>query len=184
MADAIQTQGSLRFASFLKGVIEDLRDLNWLSSTSDIEAAGRKVEDLAVDAKLLLLEGPKRAAIVQRIIEAKAYFDDRWKVQNKTGHTVAERTADLLDRIFILLETPEDAIGTVAEVPAVEPADIGQRVGPTGKDAEVTSEDVADVDPVRRPDEQVAAGMMSWKTALLAALAVGGVAVVMSRVRK
>jgi len=184
MGDAIQTNGSIRFASFLKGVIEALRNLTWLSSTSDIEAAYRKVEDLAVDAKLLMLEGPKRAVIVDKIIEAAAYFDDRWRVQNKTGHTVAERTANLLERVFTILEVPENAIGTVADIPEQEPAGIGEPVGPTGADAEVTSEDVRDVDPVTRPDETATMSMMSWKTGLLAAAAVAALALASSRIKR
>lgn len=106
------TIGEKRLAARIKGVMEYVDDIDWLTSTSYIKNGIVQINELAVDAKLLLPESAKRTLVVNQIVKTAAFFTSNWKGADgdRTAYLMDEEVVDMLKKALAYLDIPSEEL--------------------------------------------------------------------------
>lgn len=122
------TEGEVRFAGNMKAVMERLKGYDLVTATlypGREDVFKSDLQGLVVDAKMLIAEGPKRALIVNKIINQAAYWNTarRPTAQGGGGRSAtatAGHVAKQLVTLFPILDIPADQIAAITggDVPA------------------------------------------------------------------
>jgi len=116
------TIGEKRLAARIKGAMEYVDDIDWLTSTSYIKKAIVKINELAVDAKLLLPESAKRTLVVNQIVKTAAFFTSNWKGADgdRTAYLMDEEVVDMLKKALAYLDIPSEELEKIAPMEKLE----------------------------------------------------------------
>jgi len=116
------TIGEKRLAARIKGAMEYVDDIDWLTSTSYIKKAIVKINELAVDAKLLLPESAKRTLVVNQIVKTAAFFTSNWKGADgdRTAYLMDEEVVDMLKKALAYLDIPSEELEKITPMEKLE----------------------------------------------------------------